>query len=94
MFVCDEIIGLIIVMVFVCFLKDFCEVLFKLVCKCWKLRVFVVGVDCDYVEEVIVDFLCECYEGKFEFWEYVGNVFEVMKGVVVEFEFDGCLVIG
>ncbi|MEM9407598.1 MAG: HDIG domain-containing metalloprotein [Acidobacteriota bacterium] len=91
---CDEITGLITATALVRPSKDLREVPLKSVRKRWKSRAFAAGVDRDHVEEVTADFSRECWDGKLELWEHVGNVLEAMKDVAADLELDGLLAAG
>ena len=88
---CDEITGLIIATALVRPSKDLREVAVSSVRKKWKTRAFAAGVDRDHVEEVTADFSRECFGGKLELWEHIGNVLVAMQAAAAEMDLDGRL---
>ncbi len=86
---CDEITGLIIAAALVRPHKDVRQLKVKSVKRNWKDKLFAAGVDREHVREATEDFSRECFDGKLELWEHVGNVLEAMKGVAGELELDG-----
>ncbi|HXT20679.1 MAG TPA: HD domain-containing protein [Thermoanaerobaculia bacterium] len=87
----DEVTGLIIAAALVRPSKDVRDVEVKSIKKRWKERIFAAGVDRDHVEAATADFSRQCFEGKLELWEHVGNVLAAMQGVAGELELDGRL---
>lgn len=88
---CDEITGLIIAAALVRPHKDLRQLKVKSVKRNWKDKLFAAGVDREHVAEATEDFSRECFEGKLELWEHVGNVLQAMQGVAEELELDGRL---
>lgn len=88
---CDEVTGLIIAGALVRPSKDIREMKLKSIKKRWKERAFAGGVDRDHVEEVSADFSRECFDGRLELWEHVGNVLAAMQAGAAELELDGRL---
>jgi len=86
---CDEITGLISASALIRPSKDVREVPLKSVRKRWKQRAFAAGVDREHVEEVTADFSRECFDGKLELWEHVGNVLAAMQGIAADLGLDG-----
>jgi len=91
---CDEITGLIIAAALVRPHKDVRQLKVKSVKRNWKDKLFAAGVDRDHVREATEDFSRECFDGKLELWEHVGNVLEAMKGIAADLELDGRLAKG
>jgi hypothetical protein len=48
-------------------------------------------VDREHVVAVTADFSRECFEGKLELWEHIGNVLTAMKGQAERLDLDGRL---
>lgn len=88
---CDEITGLIIAAALVRPHKDVRQLKVKSVKRNWKDKLFAAGVDREHVAEATEDFSRECFEGKLELWEHVGNVLEAMQGAAGELGLDGRL---
>ncbi len=88
---CDEITGLIIATALVRPSKDLREVAVSSIRKKWKTRAFAAGVDRDHVEAVTADFARECFGGKLELWEHIGNVLVAMQAAAAEMDLDGRL---
>ena len=88
---CDEITGLIIAAALVRPQKDLRALKVKSVKKSWKSKIFAAGVDRDHVREVTEDFSTQCFDGKLELWEHVGNVLTAMQGAAEELGLDGRL---
>jgi len=86
---CDEITGLIIAAALVRPHKDVRQLKVKSIKRNWKDKLFAAGVDRAHVQQATEDFSRECFEGKMELWEHVGNVLEAMKGAAEELELDG-----
>lgn len=86
---CDEITGLIIAAALVRPHKDVRQLKVKSIKRNWKDKLFAAGVDREHVREATEDFSRECFDGKLELWEHVGNVLEAMKGAAEELELDG-----
>jgi putative nucleotidyltransferase with HDIG domain len=88
---CDEVTGLIIAGALVRPSKDIREMKLKSIKKRWKERAFAGGVDRDHVEEATADFSRECFDGRLELWEHVGNVLAAMQEGAAQLELDGRL---
>ncbi|MGB1253798.1 MAG: HD domain-containing protein [Candidatus Promineifilaceae bacterium] len=88
---CDEITGLIVASTLVRPSKDIREVKIKSVKKKWKARNFAAGVERPHVMEVTEDFSRECFGGKLELWEHIGNVLAAMQAEAELLELDGRL---
>jgi putative nucleotidyltransferase with HDIG domain len=88
---CDEITGLIIAAALVRPHKDLRQLKVKSVKRNWKDKLFAAGVDREHVAEATEDFSRECFAGKLDLWEHVGNVLAAMQGVAKELELDGRL---
>jgi len=86
---CDEITGLIIAAALVRPHKDVRQLKVKSIKRNWKDKLFAAGVDRAHVQQATEDFSRECFDGKLELWEHVGNVLEAMKGAAEELELDG-----
>ncbi|HEX2223258.1 MAG TPA: HD domain-containing protein [Thermoanaerobaculia bacterium] len=86
---CDEITGLILAAALVRPSKDVREVEVKSIKKRWKERAFAAGVDREHVEAATADFSRECFEGRLDLWEHVGNVLAAMQGIAAELDLDG-----
>src|SRR5437588_7682816 len=71
---CDEVTGLIIATALVRPTKDIREVEVKSVKNKWKQPSFAAGVHRPLVESATEDFSRQCFDGKLELWEHVGNV--------------------
>lgn len=90
---CDEITGLIIASALVRPSHDIRDVKIKSIRKKWKSRRFAAGVDREHVMEVTADFSRECFEGKLELWDHIGNVLTAMQGEAELLELDGRLAV-
>jgi len=90
---CDEITGLIIATALVRPSRDVRDVVLKSVKKKWKGRAFAAGVDREHVTEVTEDFSRECFDGKLELWEHIGNVLAAMQADADVLELDGRLAV-
>lgn len=88
---CDEITGLIIATALVRPSRDIREVKIKSIRKKWKDRRFAAGVDRDHVVEMTADFSRECFDGKLELWDHIGNVLAAMQADAGILELDGRL---
>ena len=88
---CDEITGLIIATALVRPSRDISEVKIKSIRKKWKDRRFAAGVDRDHVTEMTTDFSRECFDGKLELWDHIGNVLIAMQVAAAVLELDGRL---
>lgn len=88
---CDEITGLIIATALVRPSRDIGEVKIKSIRKKWKDRRFAAGVDRDHVIEMTADFSRECFDGKLELWDHIGNVLTAMQAEADVLELDGRL---
>ncbi len=88
---CDEITGLIIAAALVRPHKDLRQLTVKSIKRNWKDKLFAAGVDREHVREAVEDFSRECFDGKLELWEHVGNVLTAMQGIAAELGLDGRL---
>lgn len=88
---CDEITGLIIAAALVRPHKDLRQLKVKSIKRNWKDKLFAAGVDREHVAEATEDFSRECFDGKLELWEHVGNVLAAMQERAEELELDGRL---
>jgi putative nucleotidyltransferase with HDIG domain len=88
---CDEITGLVIAAALVRPHKDVRQLTVKSIKRNWKDKLFAAGVDREHVRGATEDFSRECYGGKLELWEHVGNVLEAMQGAAGELGLDGRL---
>lgn len=88
---CDEVTGLIIAAALVRPHKDLRQLKVKSIKRNWKDKLFAAGVDREHVREATEDFSRECFDGKLELWEHVGNVLAAMQGVAEDLELDGRL---
>lgn len=86
---CDEVTGLIIAAALVRPHKDLRQLKVKSIKRNWKDKLFAAGVDREHVREATEDFSRECFDGKLELWEHVGNVLAAMQGAAEELELDG-----
>ena len=87
----DEITGLIIAAALVRPHKDLRQLKVKSVKRNWKDKLFAAGVDREHVREATEDFSRECFDGKLELWEHVGNVLAAMQEIAPDLELDGRL---
>ncbi|HXE55126.1 MAG TPA: HDIG domain-containing protein [Tepidisphaeraceae bacterium] len=78
---CDEITGLITAVALVRPTKNIADVEVRSVKKKWKEKYFAAGVHREEVEAATADFSRQCFDGKLDLWEHVGNVLEAMKGI-------------
>jgi len=90
---CDEITGLIIAAALVRPHKDVRQLSVKSIKRNWKDKLFAAGVDREHVREATEDFSRECFDGKLELWEHVGNVLAAMQGAAAELGLDGRLAV-
>lgn len=90
---CDEITGLIIATALVRPSRDIRDVKVKSIRKKWKGRAFAAGVDREHVVEVTADFSRECFDGKLELWDHIGNVLAAMQADADVLELDGRLAV-
>ena len=88
---CDEITGLIIAVALVRPTKDIRQVEVKSVKKKWKEKYFAAGVHRELVESATADFARQCFDGKLELWDHIGNVLAAMQAVAPELDLDGQL---
>jgi putative nucleotidyltransferase with HDIG domain len=88
---CDEITGLIIAATLVRPAKDIGQITVKSVKRNWKDKLFTRQIDRGEIEEATADFSRECFAGKLELWQHVGNVLEAMQGIAAELHLDGRL---
>ena len=86
---CDEITGLIIAGVYVRPAKDVRKMKVKSVKRNWKDKHFCAAVSREEVTEETARFSEQCFDGKLELWQHVGNVLEAMKGAAETLELDG-----
>ena len=86
---CDEITGLIIAATLVRPAKDVRQLKVKSVKRNWKDKLFAAGVHRDEVRECTEEFSAQCFDGKLELWEHVGNVLQAMQGAAEDLELDG-----
>ena len=86
---CDEITGLIIAGVYVRPQKDVRKMKVKSVKRNWKDKHFCAAVSREEVTETTAAFSEQCFDGKLELWQHVGNVLEAMKGAAEVLELDG-----
>lgn len=91
---CDEITGLIIAAVLVRPHKDVRQLKVKSVKRSWKDKAFAAGVDREHVREATEDFSRECFDGRLELWEHVGNVLAAMGEAADTLGLDGRLAAG
>ena len=91
---CDEITGLIIAATLVRPKRDIRLIKVKSVKRNWKDKLFTRQIDRGDIEEATADFSRECFDGKLELWQHVGNVLEAMKGIAEELHLDGRLAKG
>jgi len=87
----DEITGLIIAVALVRPTKDIRQAEVKSVKKKWKEKEFARGVHREGVEAATADFSRNCFDGKLDLWEHVGNVLTAMQGIAPELDLDGRL---
>ena len=90
---CDEITGLIIASALVRPSHDIRDVKIKSIRKKWKSRRFAAGVDREHVVAATADFSRECFEGKLELWDHIGNVLAAMQTDAAVLELDGRLAV-
>lgn len=88
---CDEITGLIIATALVRPSRDIRDVKVKSIRKKWKDRRFAAGVDREHVTEMTADFSRECFDGKLELWDHIGNVLSAMQADADVLALDGRL---
>jgi putative nucleotidyltransferase with HDIG domain len=88
---CDEITGLIIATALVRPSRDIRDVKIKSIRKKWKDRRFAAGVDREHVIEMTADFGRECFDGKLELWDHIGNVLSAMQADADVLALDGRL---
>lgn len=88
---CDEVTGLIIAAALVRPHKDLRQLKVKSIKRNWKDKLFAAGVDREHVAEATTDFSRECFGGKLDLWEHVGNVLAAMQDAAEELELDGRL---
>lgn len=88
---CDEVTGLIIAAALVRPHKDLRQLKVKSIKRNWKDKLFAAGVDREHVADATEDFSRECFGGKLELWEHVGNVLTAMQESAEELELDGRL---
>ena len=87
----DEITGLIIAAALVRPHKDLRQLKVKSVKRNWKDKLFAAGVDREHVREATEELSRECFDGKLELWEHVGNVLAAMQEIAPDLELDGRL---
>lgn len=88
---CDEITGLIIATTLVRPSMAVGDVKISSIRKKWKTPRFAAGVDRQHVEAVTADFSRECFAGKLELWQHIGNVLTAMQSAAEVLELDGRL---
>jgi putative nucleotidyltransferase with HDIG domain len=88
---CDEVTGLIIAAALVRPHKDLRQLTVKSIKRNWKDKLFAAGVDREHVREAAEDFSRECFDGKLELWEHMGNVLAAMQDAAEDLELDGRL---
>ncbi len=88
---CDEITGLVIAAALVRPAKDVRALKVKSIKRNWKDKLFTAAVDRGHVREAVEDFSRECFEGKLELWQHVGNVLAGMSTVAADLGLDGRL---
>ena len=88
---CDEITGLIIATALVRPSMNVGDVKISSIRKKWKTPRFAAGVDREHVEAVTADFSRECFGGKLELWQHIGNVLTAMQDAAEVLELDGRL---
>ncbi len=86
---CDEITGLIIAGAYVRPQKDVRKMKVKSVKRNWKDKHFCAAVSREEVAEETARFSEQCFDGKLELWQHVGNVLEAMKGAAEALDLDG-----
>jgi len=86
---CDEITGLIIAGALVRPAKDLRAMKVKSVKRNWKDKLFAAGVDRDEVREAAEELSEQCFDGRLELWQHVGNVLAAMQGAAADLELDG-----
>lgn len=86
---CDEITGLIIAVALVRPTKNIRDVEVRSVKKKWKEKYFAAGVHREEVEVATAEFSRNCFDGKLELWDHVGNVLASMQDIAAELELDG-----
>lgn len=91
---CDEITGLIIAATLVRPAKDLRLIKVKSVKRNWKDKLFTRQIDRGEIEEATADFSRQCFDGKLELWQHVGNVLAAMQGIAAELHLDGRLAQG
>lgn len=91
---CDEITGLIIAATLVRPARDIGLIKVKSVKRNWKDKLFTRQIDRGEIEEATADFSRECFDGKLELWQHVGNVLAAMQGIAAELHLDGRLAKG
>ena len=90
---CDEVTGLVIATTLVRPSKNIADVKLKSVRKKWKDRRFAAGVNRDHVVEVTAEFSDQCFDGKLELWQHIGNVLEAMQTCAESLQLDGSLAV-
>jgi len=88
---CDEITGLIIAATLVRPHKDIRQIKVKSVKRNWKDKHFTAAVSREEVAEAAEDFSAQCFDGKLELWQHVGNVLTAMQGIAGDLDLDGRL---
>lgn len=88
---CDEITGLITAATLVRPAKDIALMKVKSVKRNWKDKLFTKQIDRGEIAEATEDFSRECFDGKLELWQHVGNVLTAMQGVAGDLGLDGRL---
>ena len=91
---CDEITGLIIAATLVRPARDIRLIKVKSVKRNWKDKLFTRQIDRGEIEEATADFSRQCFDGKLELWQHVGNVLAAMQGIAADLDLDGRLARG
>ena len=86
---CDEITGLIIAAVYVRPQKDVRRMKVKSVKRNWKDKHFCAAVDRAELTADTTAFSEQCFDGKLQLWEHVGEVLAAMQEAAAELELDG-----
>ena len=91
---CDEITGLVIAATLVRPKRDIRLIKVKSVKRNWKDKLFTRQIDRGEITEATADFSRQCFDGKLELWQHVGNVLTAMQGIAAELDLDGRLAKG
>ncbi|HEY2291501.1 MAG TPA: HDIG domain-containing protein [Thermoanaerobaculia bacterium] len=90
---CDEVTGLIVAACLVRPAKDVRQLTVKSVQRNWKDSLFAAAIDRGEVRQVTEEFSQQCFDGKLELWQHVGNVLTAIQGVAAEMDLDGRLAV-